>query len=137
MLGHDQPMPQRPRLRQIAILAFPGVQSLDITGPLEVFAGAQTLVEADGRVDRGYEVSIFSRDGAPLLTSSGLTITPHGDYHRTPARLDTLIVAGGAGSRDAARDLATVDWIVRASARARRTASVCTGAFLLLSLIHI
>jgi transcriptional regulator GlxA family with amidase domain len=124
-------MPRRQYRRQIAILAFPDVQSLDITGPLEVFAGAQKLIEATGRADRGYEVSILSRDGAPLTTSSGLTITPHGDFSHTPARLDTLIVAGGIGSREAARDPATIDWIARASARARRTASVCTGAFLL------
>jgi transcriptional regulator GlxA family with amidase domain len=124
-------MPQRPRARQIAILAFPGVQSLDITGPLEVFAGAQTLIEAAARVDRGYQVSILSRDGAPLQTSSGLTIAPHGDFPHAPARLDTLIVAGGGGSRDAARDPATIEWITRAAARARRVTSVCTGAFLL------
>lgn len=124
-------MSHRPRPRQIAILAFPDVQSLDITGPLEVFAAAQTLIEATGRTDRGYEVSILSRHGAPLTTSSGLTIVPHGDFAGTPPRLDTLIVAGGVGSRAAARDPANVDWIAHASARARRTASVCTGAFLI------
>ncbi len=124
-------MPRRQRPRQIAILAFPDVQSLDITGPLEVFAGAQTLIDASGRADRGYEVSIVSRDGAPLTTSSGLTIAPHGDFAHTTSRLDTLIVAGGAGSHEAARDPATVAWITRVSARTRRTASVCTGAFLL------
>ena len=30
--------------RQIAILAYPQVQSLDITGPLEVFSGARKLL---------------------------------------------------------------------------------------------
>ncbi|HEY5193108.1 MAG TPA: DJ-1/PfpI family protein [Solirubrobacteraceae bacterium] len=117
--------------RQIAILAFPDVQSLDITGPLEVFAGAQTLNEATGREDRGYEVLILSRDGAPLRTSSGLTIIPHGSFSATPARLDTVIVAGGYGSHETSTDPETIEWIVDASARARRTASVCTGAFLL------
>jgi transcriptional regulator GlxA family with amidase domain len=38
--------------RTVAILAYPGVQSLDVTGPLEVFAAAQTLLEAGAhRVD--------------------------------------------------------------------------------------
>jgi transcriptional regulator GlxA family with amidase domain len=124
-------MSQGPRPRQIAILAFPGVQSLDVTGPLEVFAGAHTLIESTGRADGGYEVSIISRDGAPLRTSSGLAIVPHGDFDRAPARLDTLVVAGGSGSREAAGDRATVEAIARMSARARRTTSVCTGAFLL------
>lgn len=119
------------RHRQIAILAFPGVQSLDVTGPLEVFAAAQTLSEAAARPERGYEVLVLSRDGTPLRSSSGLELVPHGDFTRTPARLDTLIVAGGYGSHVASEDPATIEWLTRTSARARRTASVCTGAFLL------
>jgi transcriptional regulator GlxA family with amidase domain len=128
---HDRGMPSRTHPRQIAILAFPDVQSLDVTGPLEVFAGAHTLVEATGRDDPGYEVSILSRDGASLRTSSGLEIVPHGDFAATPAKLDTLIVAGGFGSHTASADSHTIEWIARTAKRARRTASVCTGAFLL------
>ncbi|HWX87143.1 MAG TPA: DJ-1/PfpI family protein [Solirubrobacteraceae bacterium] len=120
-----------PRPRQIAILVFPEVQSLDVTGPLEVFAGAHKLIEATGRADPGYDVRILSRDGGPLLTSSGLQIVPHRAFEQAPARLDTLIVAGGHGSRAASADPATLAWIASASKRARRTASVCTGAFLL------
>jgi transcriptional regulator GlxA family with amidase domain len=124
-------MPKRPSPRQITILSFPEVQSLDVTGPLEVFAGAQTLIEAVGREDRGYEVSILSHDGAPLRTSSGLQLIPHGSFSEAPRHLDTLIVAGGYGSHAASKDPATLEWIASASKRARRTASVCTGAFLL------
>lgn len=117
--------------RQVAILVFPGVQSLDVTGPLEVLAGAQTLIEATGRPARGYQIAILSPDGAPLRTSSGLEIVPHGHLHHAPERLDTLIVAGGLGSRAASADPDTVEWVARTATRARRTASVCTGAFLL------
>ena len=45
--------------------------------------------------------------------------------------LDTLIVAGGWGSREAAACLETLAFIRSASARARRIASVCSGAFIL------
>lgn len=124
-------MPKRQSPRQVAILAFPEVQSLDVTGPLEVFAGAQTLIEAIGREDRGYEVSILSYDGAPLGTSSGLQIIPHRSFSETPPRLDTLIVAGGYGSHATSKESATLEWIASTSKRSRRTASVCTGAFLL------
>jgi transcriptional regulator GlxA family with amidase domain len=123
--------------RQIAILVYPGVQSLDFTGPLEVFAGAQQLIEATPRRERGYEsyrgyeVKLLSIDGRPLQTSSGLTVIPHASLASAPAAIDTLIVAGGSGSRQAASDPALLDWISQASATARRTASVCTGAFLL------
>jgi transcriptional regulator GlxA family with amidase domain len=133
----------RRALRQIAILVYPGVQSLDFTGPLEVFAGAQQLIEVVSRRERGYEaergyksyrgyeVKLLSIDGRPLQTSSGLTVIPHASLASAPAAIDTLIVAGGSGSRQAASDPALLDWISQASTTARRTASVCTGAFLL------
>jgi transcriptional regulator GlxA family with amidase domain len=130
-VGDDRTMASASAPRQVAILAYPGVQSLDVTGPLEVFAGAHRLLETRGRGERGYEVRILSADGAPLRTSSGLSITPHGAIQDAPARIDTLIVAGGEGHAVAAVDRALLDWIAGASAAARRTASVCTGAFLL------
>ena len=48
--------------RQVVIVVYPGIQSLDVTGPLEVFAGASRLIAATGRRERGYEVAILSRD---------------------------------------------------------------------------
>jgi transcriptional regulator GlxA family with amidase domain len=117
--------------RQVAILLFEGVQSLDVSGPLEVFHGADRLTGARRRGERGYEIRTFSGDGAPLRTSSGLTITPYARLRDAPQELDTLIVPGGPGARHAAADEQLLDWISHASARSRRTASVCTGAFLL------
>jgi transcriptional regulator GlxA family with amidase domain len=123
----------RPRSdpRQVVIVAYPGVQSLDVTGPLEVFDGARQLIEASARNDRGYEVTIVGRRTAPLRSSSGLTLTPHTGLRRAPKQIDTLIVPGGAGHRKAYDDEILIDWIRDAAAGARRTASVCTGAFLL------
>jgi transcriptional regulator GlxA family with amidase domain len=124
-----RPDPRSPR--QIAILVYPGVQSLDFTGPLEVFAGAQRLIEQSGRRARGYEIKLLSVDGRPLETSSGLTVTPHASLAAAPEAIDTLIVAGGYGRKQAAADRALLEWIAATSATVRRTASVCTGAFLL------
>ena len=64
-------------------------------------------------------------------TSSGLIITPHAAIAALREPLDTLIVAGGAGHARGGSRRALLDWIIGASRRARRTASVCTGAFLL------
>jgi transcriptional regulator GlxA family with amidase domain len=120
-----------PAPRQVAILVYPGVQSLDFTGPLEVFAGAQRLIEQSSRRERGYEVKLLSVDGQPLQTSSGLTVTPHASLAAAPEAIDTLIVAGGYGRKQASADREVLEWIAGASVTARRTASVCTGAFLL------
>ncbi len=149
-------------VREIVMLAYPGVQSLDLTGPLEVFAGAHLLLGVQNARERGslreqgsadeqgstsergssrgrdcpapaqgYHVRVLSCDGRPLATSSGLTIVPHGDLSEAPSRIDTLIVAGGYGSHEAAADPMLIAWLAQAAGRARRTASVCTGAFLL------
>jgi transcriptional regulator GlxA family with amidase domain len=131
MVGNDRAMSYSDGSRRIAILIYPGVQSLDVTGPLEVFTGAQRLIEADEGRERGYEVSIVSRDGLPLRTSSGMTIAPHVSLRDAPSEIDTLIVAGGDGCVEASRDPALSSWIAETASSARRTVSVCTGAFLL------
>lgn len=111
--------------RQIAIVAFDGAQSLDVTGPLEVFETAERL--AAGR----YRHAVLSHDGAPIRTSSGLRLVPDGALEDVSGPIDTLVVAGGSGVATAQRDRELVEAIARAAARARRVTSVCTGAFLL------
>jgi transcriptional regulator GlxA family with amidase domain len=117
--------------RQVVIVTYPAVQSLDVCGPLEVFDGARQLIQATGRADPGYEIRIASPDGAPLRSSSGLSLVPHLALRDVEPDVDTLIVAGGAGHREALDDATLIDWLAPAAARTRRTASVCTGAFLL------
>lgn len=136
--------------RDVVILVYPGVQSLDVSGPLEVFAGANQLlawevsdgVESSGPGDAprdacraprdpGYRTQIVSPDGAPLTTSSGLTLVPDRAMAKAPARIDTLVVAGGAGSEALCGDPAALRWIAARARHARRVASVCTGAFAL------
>ncbi len=121
-----------PTRRNVVVLVFDGVQSLDVTGPVEVLAGANRLLAGDGRASGGaYAIVTVSRDGAPVRTSSGLTLVPDAALDGAPRAIDTLIVPGGAGAREAAADARLLAWIARSSERARRTASVCTGAFAL------
>jgi transcriptional regulator GlxA family with amidase domain len=117
--------------RTVALLLFPGVQSLDVTGPLEVFAAASQLLEHEHRPEQRYVVRLLSIDGAPLETSSGMTIQPHGTLAGLRAPIDTLLIPGGPGHRHAAREQNMLDWIRGTAPGARRVASVCTGAFLL------
>jgi transcriptional regulator GlxA family with amidase domain len=117
--------------RRTAIVVYPGVQTLDVAGPLEVFAGAQQLIEATGREDPGYELRVASTDGAPVRSSSGLELVPDASLADLSFDLDTLVIAGGNGHAAAAEDETLIEWITRVAPRARRTASVCTGAFLL------
>ena len=45
--------------------------------------------------------------------------------------LDTLVVAGGFGVEQASKDEALVEWVRSIAPRARRVASICSGAFIL------
>jgi len=117
--------------RRVAILIFPAVQSLDVSGPLEVLAGANTLLDAGGRPEPRYEISLVAAAAGPVRSSSGLQLVPDACAAELRGRLDTLIVAGGPGSRAAAGNEALLYWVRRTSAGARRTVSVCTGAFVL------
>ncbi len=117
--------------RRVAILLYPGVQSLDVTGPLEVFAGAARLVAARGLSDPGYEVVTIARSPEPVRSSSGLRLSPDAPLPRASAPIDTLIVPGGEGREQAVADETLLRWLARAPARTRRVAAVCTGSFLL------
>jgi transcriptional regulator GlxA family with amidase domain len=115
----------RVRSRHVLVLAVEGAQSLDVLGPVEVLDSATGL-----RPNAGYEVDIVAPGGGPLTFSNGVVM--HADpLPDPPPRTDTLLVAGGRGTREAVGDAELVAWIAAASKRARRTVSICTGAFLL------
>src|SRR5436305_13183985 len=107
-------------MRRLCIVVFPRFQSLDVTGPLEVFHGS-----------REYEVELVAARAGAITSSSGLTITPHRTIGAVRGPIDTLLVAGGTGVHEAAQDERLVAWLRHSAKRSRRVASVCTGAFLL------
>src|SRR5918994_2349490 len=115
-----------PAQRHVLILAVDRAQSLDILGPVEVFHTATTLAP-----EAGYRVELVTPGQAgEVALSNGLALSA-GPLPDPPPRHDTLVVAGGVGTREAVGDARLVAWVAAAAARARRTTSVCTGAYLL------
>lgn len=111
--------------RRVVLVAFPGVQSLDLTGPLEVFSTAARVRPA------AYRVEVVAGSAGPIRCWSGLVIVPDLALAGCGGPIDTLLIAGGEGVRDAVEDEHLVRWLVHAAARSRRVGSVCSGAFLL------
>ncbi|WP_327371432.1 GlxA family transcriptional regulator [Streptomyces sp. NBC_01217] len=112
--------------RSVVVVLFDGVQSLDVAGPVEVFAGASHFPGAS------YGLRTASLDGAPVRTSSGLTLVPDGSLAGIDAETGaphTLLVPGGPGTRSP--DPALVDWLRTHAPHVERLVSVCTGALLL------
>lgn len=126
-------MPNDPRIRptrplRIEVLAFPDVQLLDVAGPLQVFATANEL--AEGVLERRpYEQRVVAAQ-QHIKTSSGLGLSAF-PLSSPDVPIDTLVIAGGYGVHAALADQAVVGWVRTRAKRARRVASVCTGAFLL------
>jgi len=112
----------------IAILAFDGVQVLDVTGPAAVFAGAN---KAAGKVF--YRVHILSAEGGEVQSNSAVTLVTRALRNLPPRAVDTLLIAGGedAGLRSLAGNRSVRNWVLQTSARSRRFGSICTGTFVL------
>jgi transcriptional regulator GlxA family with amidase domain len=112
------------RSRTVVVVAFPGVQPLDVVGPGEVFRAAA------GFAPGAYSVEVVAREAGALAAGS-VAIQPDRTLAGCRGPIDTLVVAGGNGTRDALADRRLLSWLRSAASRSRRVCSVCTGAFLL------
>ena len=112
--------------RRIVVVAFDGLQSLDAVGPIEVFSTTNRQV---GREE--YALELVAARGSTVRATNGLALALDHRIGGVRGALDTVLVAGGAGTRTAIDDQMLIDGITRLAGRAERVASVCTGAFLL------
>lgn len=136
--------------RRVTIVAYPGVQALDVTGPHEVFAMANRFVTdppdgaAGPALPAPYLIEVVARAvDAPgvVRASSGLSIGidrrlprlagPSAPLSVADRTIDTVMVVGGAGTVEAAQDPTLRTWLRAVAPHTRRLTSVCSGAFVL------
>jgi len=109
--------------RLIGFLIFPDLQVLDCTGPLAAF-------EIAGRYCPGaYDLRVMAVRPGMVSATCSLAMAA-GPLVPTEA-LDTLVTAGGEGTRTACEDAETLAYVRAAAERARRVTSVCSGAYIL------
>jgi transcriptional regulator GlxA family with amidase domain len=117
-----------PSKREVVLVGFDGMQLLNLVGPAEMLDAATQLLGGE----RGYRVTIATPGGTPVRGSAGLRLAADKSLHHVrPRTIDTLIVGGGMRIGEAVGDRRLVSGLRRLSDGARRTCSVCTGAFLL------
>ena len=109
--------------RDVAVLIFPDFQLLDAAGPITAFEAARRETAPPA-----YRLRVIARAAGPVVSSSGVRLIAE---PLTEDPLETLIVAGGWGTREASACPETLAYVRAAARRARRTASVCSGAFVL------
>jgi transcriptional regulator GlxA family with amidase domain len=115
------------RPKTVVILALPGVQFLDVAGPLDIFA------EANAQLGRGaYQLLVAAAEPGAIRSSSGVRLIPDRIIDRDiDETIDTLLVAGCPNAAESPVDDLVVKWLRRRAPRARRYGSVCSGAFFL------
>jgi transcriptional regulator GlxA family with amidase domain len=112
--------------RSIIVAVFPGLQSLDLFGPLEVFSTANRFGARPA-----YRLTVAARAAGPVRSTSGVEVVAPTALADVRGAIDTLVVVGGDGTYGAVVDEAFVAQVRRLAGRARRVASVCSGAFVL------
>lgn len=120
-----------PHPRRVAMVAYSDVQLLDIVGPLDVLSAATELASAANPRQPGYAIEVVGPELTQIRATSGLRLAVDRTYADRPESLDTLMIAGGIGSRRAIHDPRVIDYVCAAAKTARRVCSICTGAQIL------
>ncbi len=107
-------------MRTLAALVFPGFETLDYFGPIEMLGGPAQGIQII-TVAKGHD-PVPSVHGQRIVIDK--TISEKNDY-------DLLFIPGGDSALDAAKDEELMQWIREASANAERVMAVCTGTVLL------
>lgn len=113
--------------RRVVFVVYPGVKLLDFSGPYQVFADAPPLKSGSPP----YEIVVTSSKGGAVATDTGIEISTAPFANVSRKSIDTLLVVGGLGAFEAANDQRLTEMIIKLSRKARRTGSICTGAFVL------
>jgi cyclohexyl-isocyanide hydratase len=105
---------------RVAMLLYPRLTQLDLTGPHEVLARLP-----DARVD------LVAKTREPVVSESGLAIVPTVTLDDAADRYDILFVPGGYGQIAVIDDDAWLGFVRRIGGTARWVTSACTGALVL------
>ncbi len=114
-------------MKTVALLLFPGVQSLDVSGPMDVFAEANAFV---GEQD-GYRLVTVSTQPYPVRASNGQQLGADLVVAEAGTGYDIVLVAGGPELPTEVERPEVSDWLRKVADKVPRYGSICTGAFLL------
>ena len=115
------------REHRIVAVVYDGIQGLDLVGPVEVFHGANQLLDARRSSAARYRIVVAGTAGA-VDTESGLRLATE-RLADVDGPVETLLVPGGLAAPHAADDPDLVAEVRRLGEHAGRVVTVCTGSF--------
>ncbi|GAB3730259.1 GlxA family transcriptional regulator [Nocardiopsis nanhaiensis] len=113
--------------RRVVVVAYADAEMLEISSVTSTLATTNDLLSGE----TPYETALATLGGGPVRCSSGLTVQSQAALEDLTGPLDTLVVSGGWGHRQAARSTHLVAHVRRLARESRRVASVCTGSSVL------
>ena len=118
-------------LKTIACLLYPNVMSLDVTGPLQVFASANVERQRQG-LPAFYRLVVLGQQAGAIATSAGFQLVADQTWREIDAaQIDTLLIPGGLGEQAQCQNQKLLTWLRAAEPQVRRLGSVCSGALIL------
>jgi transcriptional regulator GlxA family with amidase domain len=122
-------------MHHVAIVVYPGVELLDVTGPASVFNVANRTLTQRGDPPF-YKITLVSADSGEVATSSGITLGTRPIARLRAADVQTVLIAGAEGEhlRPALTDARLRAAILRLVEKTKRFGSVCSGAYFLATL---
>lgn len=118
-------------LKTIACLLYPDVMSLDVTGPMQVFASANVERQRQG-LPACYRLLLLGQQAGAIATSAGFQLVADRAWSEIDVdQLDTLLVPGGLGELAQRQNQPLLAWLRATEPKVRRLGSVCSGALIL------
>lgn len=105
--------------KTIGILLYPGFESLDVFGPVEMWGELPD-----------YQIAMVSEYGGPVKSVQGVETHATYSFANAPP-FDILMVPGGVGARHEVNNARLLEFLRRQDTQTQWTVSVCTGAALL------
>ncbi|TFW24195.1 GlxA family transcriptional regulator [Duganella callida] len=114
-------------MKALALVIFPGVQSLDVSGPMDVFAEANGFLPPD----QGYRLVTIGTVPSPIRASNGQLLVADLELAQAGLDYDIVLAAGGPHLAHEQNDARLSAWLREVARQVPRYGSICTGAYLL------
>ncbi len=125
------PTPPTAPPHQVWCVAYANVMSLDITGPLQVFATANDVRGQHG-LPPHYAIGVLAQVAGLVRTSAGIQLWADAAWATVqPGAHSTVLVPGGDGIAQAQHNTALHAWLQAIAPQVQRLGSVCSGALIL------
>ena len=114
----------------VGIFIYDDIEVLDLGGPFEVFSVASRVKpRLEPGSQKPFNVFIVGETTTPIRARGKFIVTPNFSFADHPP-IDLLLIPGGIVSAEL-KKANVIHWIATTSAKAKLTASVCTGSSLL------